>query len=775
VQRRIHSYLEGWDVGGLILPIGDHPAGGFRTTLFGLVEIGWWIGHSRPPNLRRPDQSRKYLPGEAYQQVEYNREADYIFRALAAFFLEVATFQPVCLSFEDLQWADKSSLDLLRHLAAALAGTRRAADGPRVVPRLVIVASARTDYASLEGLLAQFRDQRHLLELHLAHMTELETRELIALRLNGRPEELADELVGCIHALCRGNPFFIAETVREWYEKQAITRGESGWVLKTEAADSTDVPETVRDVLRLRIQGLPPMAQQVLGAASVIGALVEIDLLNEVLHDLSESDVLDAIDVMIPRRVFRETDNAGRVEFVHDLLREMTYAELSASRRRSLHRRVGELLERRREEGCPVAPSVLAGHFKYADEREKVFTYSFEAGEEAIRAYAFEDALLFLEQAKLLIPELTPPEQRYRLWSLLGKANCSSKRTEAAIASYRAATELAPNRALHASALVGIGEAHQRAGSHQQAKMAFEQALHRAGYWSSSRFINLFTSLIFMMVPTAIRRKTGDPISRQTRDVAFSATEQLALNTLTRNALEYKLHVLRMLGLARSTGDLDQLAAAYSRFAMTLASIGFGGMALRFVPRAEENAARCESQALKESVYSYIRIIYGWSGRTIRAIEVIEDAQAKLEKYAHWSFPTVTHYLQRLYARLGDTAKELAICAKEIAFGEQTSNAMACAWGEYGTANAMARSGRIREVEGRPLVSGSRRSCRAPRNPLRPCPCPGRCLARDTREGRRVPASRASTARPARRRRARSRAIAPDELSIRRLSAFAHP
>jgi predicted ATPase len=67
--------------------------------------------------LRIAPELRKYLPGEAYQQVDFGREADDIFRALSAFFVELATVQRVCLSFEDLQWADKSSLDLLRYLA----------------------------------------------------------------------------------------------------------------------------------------------------------------------------------------------------------------------------------------------------------------------------------------------------------------------------------------------------------------------------------------------------------------------------------------------------------------------------------------------------------------------------------------------------------------------------------------------------------------------------------------------------------------------------------
>ena len=236
-------------------------------------------------------------------------------------------------------------------------------------------------------------------------MTEAETRELIALRLNCQPEELADDLVARVHALCGGNPFFVAETVRDWFEKQAITRTEGGWVLATEAADSTDLPETVRDVMRLRLQGLPPKVQQVVSAAAVIGAVVDIDLLRDALPDLSESDVLDAIDVLLPRRVFRETGNAGRVEFVHDLLRELPYGDLSASRRRSLHRRVGELLEDRRERGKAVAPAVLADHFRNAEDRPKGFAYTMEAAAAALEAYAFNNAVVQLKEAQQLLPD----------------------------------------------------------------------------------------------------------------------------------------------------------------------------------------------------------------------------------------------------------------------------------------------------------------------------------------------------------------------------------
>jgi predicted ATPase len=68
-------------------------------------------------------------------------------------------------------------------------------------------------------------------------------------------------------------------------------------------------PNRVPSVVRKTLIDLPPTAQQVLAAAAVIGAVVDIDLLRDVLPEFGETDVLDAIDVLLPRRVFRETGN----------------------------------------------------------------------------------------------------------------------------------------------------------------------------------------------------------------------------------------------------------------------------------------------------------------------------------------------------------------------------------------------------------------------------------------------------------------------------------
>ena len=195
----------------------------------------------------------------------------------------------------------------------------------------------------------------------------------------------------------------------------------------------------------------------------MIGAVVDIDLLRDVLPELSEADVLDAVDLLLPRRVFRETGNAGHVEFVHDLLRELSYGELSAARRQSLHRRVGELLEQRRANGRTVAPAVLAEHFRDGDLRPKAFQYTMEAAEAALDAYAFNNAVVQLTEAQQLLPLEADAATRYRVHDMLGTAFGSSGQLDEAIGAYIHAALTTPAIVNdRATAEHGIGSAFQR-------------------------------------------------------------------------------------------------------------------------------------------------------------------------------------------------------------------------------------------------------------------------------------------------------------------------
>ena len=520
--------------------------------------------------------------------------------------------------------------------------------------------------------------------------------------MNCQPDELADDLVGRVNTLCGGNPFFVAETVRDWYEKQAITRSERGWSLSTQAADSTDLPETVRDVMRLRLQGLPPKAQQVVGAAAVIGAVVDIDLLRDVLPELSEADVLDAVDLLLPRRVFRETGNAGHVEFVHDLLHELPYADLSATRRRSLHRRVGELLEQRRARGRAVAPAVLAEHFRDGDERAKAFAYTMEAVEAALDAYAFNNAIVQLNQAQELLPSDANAATKYRLWNLLATAYGSSGRLDDAIGAYTHALDHAGDHLDRASAHHGIGSAFQRKGDYDDSGRHFRLALSEVGYPFPHRAMGLVSGLwrsfvYFHLIPSWLALDRSRPDFDRRVAIATTIYHRMA-TSCTKSVLSYCYSSYRIAALAKQSGKPELIAAGYSKIFWSCGMFSLGSFMNNFMRRAEKAAESCRRVEVMALTKAHIGGVHYYSGRLDQAEADLREAIGTLDKVGDWFGLFSHHTLRHLYAVRGDIPMELAEAELEIETATARGDAEALAYGQYGKADALARAGRVEEA-----------------------------------------------------------------------------
>lgn len=654
--------------------------------------------------LRVAPELRKYLPGEAYRQIDFGRESDYIFRALSAFFIEVATLQPVCLSFEDIQWADKSSLDLLRHLCAALVDARRTADDSTAVPKLTIVASARTGYPQVEALAAPLRERRSITELKLAPLDDGETRELIALRLNCRPDELSDDLVARVVELCGGNPFFVSETIREWFEKAAITRNDLTWVLATQDGDRSGLPQTVREAMRLRVQGLSAKAQQVLGAAAVIGAVVDIDLLRDSLPDLSESDVLDALDMLIPRRVFRETGNAGRVEFVHDLLREFPYADLSAGRRRSLHRRVGELLEGRREKGQLVSPAVLAEHFRNAEDRPKAFAYELEAAQAAIDAYAFNNAVTHLDDALKVMPEDAAEATHYQLFKMLGTSHSASGRLDEAIAVFGKALGFANGATEKGRVHYGIGEAYQRKGDYEAAIRHFDLTLREAGFpRPRTRMGRLFdmgaTAVYFHVLPHWCHLPDGGSDRLESMELGITTYYRLCQMAGERSVFEYTHASYRVAGFAKRSRRPEFVAIAYAKLGFNCGMFGLSRLGMHFIRVAQKAANSTERDHLKAIAKAHVGCAQYFSGQLDAAEASLQESVELLDRIGDWLGIFSHHTLRHLYSIRGDIPSALAEAEKSIAIATSRGNREILSWGRYDKADVLARAGRLAEAK----------------------------------------------------------------------------
>ena len=207
-------------------------------------------------------------------------------------------------------------------------------------------------------------------------------------------------------ARTEGNPFFLEESVRTLAET-GILVGERGAYRLAQALPTIQVPATVQAVLAARIDRLPPEEKTLLQTAAAIGTEVPVPLL-QAIAELPEAALhrglahLQAAEFLYETRLFPEQV----CTFKHALTHEVAYGSLLHERRRVLHARIEEALEkmvgdRGRAGGAPSAPALRGEVWDKAD--------LLLAGREKARM-AYREAVEYFEQALSVLPHL--PEQR---------------------------------------------------------------------------------------------------------------------------------------------------------------------------------------------------------------------------------------------------------------------------------------------------------------------------------------------------------------------------
>ena len=328
-----------------------------------------------------------------------------LFAAVVGLLGTMSKEQPVVLVLDDLQWADKGSLLLLRHLAAA-----------EQAMRVLILGTYRDSELSqshpLTDTLAALHRQRGVSRIELAG---LDDNGVVALLEAAAGQNLDAAGVGLAHAVFRetdGNPFFVTEMLRHLSESRAIYQDITGrWVTKS-ATEQLVLPDSVRMVIGARVGRLGKNAGRVLSMASVIGRDFDLDLLARATNT-SEDDLLDILDAAATVALVREVADTGRYSFAHALIQHTLYEDLGHNRRARSHRQVAEALE----DLCGDRPGArvgeLARHWTSATQPidlAKAIGYSKLAGDAALGALAPGEARRYYAQALDLYPKVTDPD-----------------------------------------------------------------------------------------------------------------------------------------------------------------------------------------------------------------------------------------------------------------------------------------------------------------------------------------------------------------------------
>jgi tetratricopeptide (TPR) repeat protein len=371
------------------------------------------------------------IPGEDNERVKYMEPPQLraaIFQAVGAYFEALAVSQPLVLVFDDVHWIDATSLDLLESLLPLT---------DRVPLMILALFRPRRNEPSWKFHETASRDYGHRYKtINLSPLGESSSQELVEnlLHIDGLPRKARNLIL----AKAEGNPFFMEEVIRSMLDMGLIVRQNGHW-RATREIENIAVPDTLASVITTRLDRLEDEARQVLQTASIIGREFPYDVLAST-HEVHQSLDLSLLELQRRELISEKSPLPQRsYMFKHALTQETAYATLLLKKRRALHKRVAEYLERAQ----PDRVADIARHFLEAREPQLALPYLIDAGDHAAHAYATPEAIAFYKRALKILETAGNLPRARRAYEGLGNILTFANEFARAMETYQTMLDLA--------------------------------------------------------------------------------------------------------------------------------------------------------------------------------------------------------------------------------------------------------------------------------------------------------------------------------------------
>jgi len=356
---------------------------------------------------------------EALSREVFGATRERMLREMSGALEALTAEQPLVLIFEDLQWSDYSTLDLISYLARQ-----------RQSARLMLIGTYRTADLLLSGhplkaVKTELQSRQQCEELPLEYLTRDQIAEYLSVRFPAN--EFPPELAGLIHRRTEGNPLFMVNAIDYLTAHGLIARRKDAWTLDVEIEKvELGVPDSIRQLIEKQLEHLEPEQQRTLEAASVAG--IEFSTVAVAAGLAENRAAVEARCAELARqRQFihdcglQELPNGEAVTrygFIHTLYQNALYERVPASRRVQLHRRIGERGEELYGERAVEIAAELAMHFERGANYEQSVKYLQQAAQNEIIRFAYQEAVELARRGLDLLAKLpgSPERVRQELW-----------------------------------------------------------------------------------------------------------------------------------------------------------------------------------------------------------------------------------------------------------------------------------------------------------------------------------------------------------------------
>jgi tetratricopeptide (TPR) repeat protein len=383
----------------------------------------------------------------------------------------LAREKPVLMLFEDVHWADATSLEVLDLTVERV----------RALPVLALFTFRPEYEAPWTGL-------SHVTSIALDRLAPAEV-ETLALHVAGRP--LPPEVTAQIVAKTDGVPLFVEELTKAVLEAGLLVAGPKGWRLDGPLPPFA-IPATLQDSLAARLDRLAPV-KEIAQIGAAIGREFSYLLLRAVAGH--EEPALRAALAQLEEAELLFRTGAppdARYTFKHALVQDTAYETLLRSRRQILHRQIADALRGEFAAVAAAEPELVARHLTQAGLDEPATQWWGKAGDQALRRSAFKEAASHLGKAVELADKLavTAPtaaltSNRLHLQTSLGNALIWAKgypapETSAAFARARELASREEDASERFSAYYGLWVGHFNRGEREPMREMAELFLREA-------------------------------------------------------------------------------------------------------------------------------------------------------------------------------------------------------------------------------------------------------------------------------------------------------
>lgn len=336
-------------------------------------------------------------------------------RELSAFLQEVSRLRPLVLFFDDLHWADASTVDLLAYLGGKCAGLRM----------LLVLTYRPTDLAlgkhPFGPVKLELQARGVCREVTLEFLTRADLDRYLTLEFPGHrfPEAFA----ALVHERTEGSPLFMADLLRYLRDRQVLTHDQGRWDLGQSLPDlRRELPESVRSMVQRKIDQLGEGDRRLLVAAGVQGyefdsAVVARALARdaaEVEERLEELERVHAFVRLVREQEFPDRTLTLRYRFVHVLYQNALYGSLRPTRRTALSAAVAEAMLGYYGEKSGAVAAELALLLEAARDFARAADYFLLAAQNAVRVFANQEAVVLARRGLDLLGALPDGLERAR-------------------------------------------------------------------------------------------------------------------------------------------------------------------------------------------------------------------------------------------------------------------------------------------------------------------------------------------------------------------------